>query len=226
MTIEFSCDGKTYHGVEGQNVAEVLKQNGIAVPTLCYSEGIEPCLGTCRVCMVDIDGRSQASCTQKLTKNMKIEVEREDLKEMRKAITELMFVEGNHYCPSCEKSGDCELQGLGYKMGITHSEFPYQFTHYQLDYTGEKLLLERNRCVHCKRCTDLYVDDHGHKVFSFEGKGAQTRVQMNHQLESSLSDHKRLEAMDLCPVGAIIYKGKGFDRPIGDRKYDQWGTNE
>lgn len=221
--VSFHCDGKRMQAPAQTTVVEALKLNGEIVPTLCWTPNIEPCLGTCRVCTVKINGRETAACTQIISQDMEIESSTDELKDLRQAIVEMLFVEGNHYCPSCEKSGDCELQGLAYQMGMTHSRFPYQFTPYELDYTGEKLLLERNRCIHCKRCTDLFVDDKQRKVFSFEGKGSETRVQMNHRYEAEMSDHKRLQSMELCPVGAIIYKGKGFDRPIGTRKYDHWG---
>jgi len=219
----FQCDGKSMQAPANTTVVEALKLNGEIVPTLCWSPGIEPCLGTCRVCTIKINGKEAAACTQTISENMIIESATDEIRDLQKAIVELLFVEGNHYCASCEKSGDCELQGLAYQMGMTHSRFPYQFTPYELDYTGVHLLLERNRCIHCKRCTDLFVDDKQRKVFSFEGKGSDTLVQMNHKYESELSDHKRKEVVDLCPVGAIIFKSKGFDRPIGTRKFDHWG---
>lgn len=218
--LHFTCDGKKMTAPASTTVVEALALNGEKVPTLCWSPGIEPCLGTCRVCAVKINGREAAACTQIIAEGMVIESQSAEIKDLRQAVVELLFVEGNHYCASCEKSGDCELQGLAYQMGMTHSRFPYQFTPYELDYSGQNLLLERNRCIHCKRCTELFVDDKGQKVFSFEEKGSETRVQMDHRLEPDLSNHKKIEAMNLCPVGAIIYKGKGFDRPIGTRKFD------
>lgn len=219
--ITFIVDGREASSVEGVNLVEALKENGITLPTLCWSPGIEPCLGTCRVCAVRLNGRETAACTQTVSQGLKVECDAPDLNDARKGVIELLFVEGNHFCPSCEKSGDCELQGVGYQLGMTHARFPYRFTNYQLDFRGKHLLLERNRCIHCKRCTDLFVDDDDHKVFSFVGKGKDTRVMMDLALEAKLPPHKCLEAMALCPVGAILFKGKGFDRPVGTRHYDQ-----
>ncbi|PWU22558.1 MAG: NADP oxidoreductase, partial [Bdellovibrio sp.] len=78
---------------------------------------------------------------------------------------------------------------------------------------------------HCKRCTDLFVDDKGRKVFRFMGKGHETRVEMDLELEAEMSIHKKKEASSLCPTGAIIFKGQGFDRPVGTRKYDEPGAS-
>jgi len=219
--ISITVDGKSYDVPENINLVEALSQNDIRVPTLCWYKGMDECLGTCRVCTVNVNGRPSAACTLKTQKDMQIEFETEELKDLRRSVIELLFVEGNHYCPSCEKSGDCLLQALAQDMEMSHSRFPYEFNNYELDYSGKNILLERNRCVHCKRCTELFSDDDGHKVFSFIGKGSETRVVFDHEREEKLSPHKAKEAMDLCPVGAILVKGQGFSKPYGERTYEK-----
>lgn len=216
----FTIDGKKAAAESGTNLVLALQQNGVNVSTLCWDPKIDSCLGTCRVCVVKKNGRDVTACTQTLQENDTIEVNTTDLKNLRMGVTELLFAEGNHFCPGCEKSGDCGLQKTGYDLGISHSRFPYKFTHYDLDYRGKHLLIEKNRCIHCKRCTDLFVDDKGRKVFRFMGKGHLTRVEMDQQLEAEMSLHKKHEVVSLCPTGAIIFKGQGFDRPIGTRKND------
>ncbi len=222
--ISITVDQKQVEVTSGANLVDALRFCGVQVPTLCWSPEIEPCLGTCRVCTVKINGREGAACTRIAEAGMVVEVETPELRDLRAGLVEMLFSEGNHFCPGCEKSGDCELQGAAYQMAMTHSRFPYQFSHYDLDYRGKKLLLERNRCIHCKRCTDLFVDDNNQKVFSFVGKGHETRVMIDLDLEAALPEHKCQEAVKLCPVGAIIYKGQGFDRPIGSRMFDHVDT--
>lgn len=219
--ININVDGKSYKVPENINLVEALSLEGIRVPTLCWYEGMDECLGTCRVCTVNVNGRPSAACTLKTSEEMDIEFDTDELRDLRRAVIELLFVEGNHYCPSCEKSGDCLLQAQAQDMGMSHSRFPYEFNNYDLDYSGKNILLERNRCVHCKRCTELFADDEGHKVFSFIGKGSETRVVFDHEREDKLSPHKAKEAMDLCPVGAILVKGQGFSKPYGERKYEK-----
>lgn len=219
-TISIEVDGRQIDVVEGASLVDALRVHGVDIPTLCWSSELAQALGTCRVCTVRVNGREACACTLVATPGMVIECDTAGLRDLRLGVVELLFVEGNHFCPGCEKSGDCQLQGTAYALGMTHARFPYRFSHYDLDYRGNRLLLERNRCIHCKRCTDLFVDDHGRKVFSFIGKGKDTRVMMHLGLEKELPLHKCKEAAALCPVGAIILKGQGFDRPIGTRKYD------
>jgi NADH dehydrogenase/NADH:ubiquinone oxidoreductase subunit G len=222
--VEFSIDGKAASAPAGTNLIDAIRLNGVEVPTLCWSVGLEPALGTCRVCTVRKNGREVAGCTVQIAKGDVIECGASDLRNLRQGVTELLFSEGNHYCPGCEKSGDCELQSVAYDQGITHSRFPYSFSHYELDYRGKDLMIERNRCIHCKRCTDLFVDDEGRKVFRFMGKGRKTVVEMDLKLEAEMSKHKKKEAVAICPTGAILFKGQGFDRPIGTRKSDSRGS--
>lgn len=217
--VDFLIDGEPYQAPAGSNLIEAARANNVYIPTLCYLKDHE-CLGTCRVCTIKINGSEAAACTRSLEKGMNLEVDTDELKELRKSLVELMFVEGNHYCPSCEKSGDCVLQALGYEMDMRVPRFPYRFATYDVDYSAKHMVMEHNRCVHCKRCTDLYLDDDGKKIFSFAGRGAVTKVMIDLKSEANLSVEKVDEAVALCPVGAILKTGKGFDRPIGERTYD------
>ena len=58
---------------------------------------------------------------------MVVEASTRPLDDARKAIVEMMFSEGNHFCPGCQKSGDCDLQHMGYEMGVSQSRFPHVF---------------------------------------------------------------------------------------------------
>ncbi len=218
--ISFEIDGKICKANEGENLVTAAKKNGIYIPVLCYLEKHE-CLGTCRVCTIKIDGRSMAACTLIVQEGMVVEVNSAELQDLRKAIVELLFVEGNHFCPSCEKSGNCQLQAVAYAMDMRVARFHYRFSPYSINYKGEKIILEHNRCIHCKRCTNLFHDDEGYKVFSFVNRGAKTRVTLDLKREKLLSKAKLEEAKNLCPVGAILLQGDGFEQPIGTRQYDK-----
>jgi len=121
--VKFTIDGKQCEAPEGQNLVKAAEFNGIKIPSLCYYEHIDPPLGTCRVCMVFQEDRPVAACTLKVREGMNIGFNVPALNDARKAMVEMMFAEGNHFCPACEKSGDCDLQGLGYRLGVTASRF-------------------------------------------------------------------------------------------------------
>jgi 2Fe-2S iron-sulfur cluster binding domain/NADH-ubiquinone oxidoreductase-G iron-sulfur binding region len=76
----------------------------VYVPTLCYLKD-HPALGTCRACVVNVDGRVVPACTVTVSDRMRVEVNEPETTDMRQALVETLFAEGNHNCPSCEKSG-------------------------------------------------------------------------------------------------------------------------
>jgi [NiFe] hydrogenase diaphorase moiety small subunit len=151
---------------------------------------------------------------------MEIENDTPELNEMRKTIVELLFVEGNHFCPACEKSGDCQLQALAYRYTMLAPRFEYEFSKRDLDATPPKLIIERNRCILCKRCVKGLLSEDGRALFAVANRGDKATVNIDRELAADMSDELAQKAMDLCPVGAIIRKGKGFSTPIGKRQYD------
>ena len=122
--VTITIDGKKISAEAGANLVKVAHDNGFFIPSLCYYEHIDPPLGTCRVCTCNIDGKPQQACTEKIHDGMEVEINTEELADIRKAIVEMMFSEGNHFCPGCQKSGNCDLQHMGYEMGLSHLRFP------------------------------------------------------------------------------------------------------
>lgn len=161
-----------------------------------------------------------AACTTPVEEGMTIENNIPELLDIRKAIVEMLFVEGNHFCPSCEKSGNCDLQGLGYKYQMMVPRFPYAFERREMDASTPKIFLERNRCIFCKRCVRMIKDNEGRSIFAFKGRGAKLMINIDKKLAAGMSDELAQKAMDICPVGAILKKEVGFINPIGTRKYD------
>ncbi len=218
-TVKFTIDGKECTGRKGQTIVQAAKDNGVYIPVLCYFEGLSP-TGTCRICTVKVNGRPMAACTTPVAEGMTIENDIPELNEMRKTIVEMLFVEGNHFCPSCEKSGNCDLQALAYRYQMMAPRFEYEFSKRELDATPPKLIIERNRCILCKRCVKGIFTDDGKALFAFSNRGNKAVINIDDTLAKEMTEELAQKAMDICPVGAIIRKGKGFDTPIGKRKYD------
>ena len=224
--ITIVIDGKEYTVLRGKKLVDAAKEKGIYIPTLCHFREIEHSLGTCRICTVKINGKLTTSCTQKVEEGMEVEINTPELIDTRKAIIEMLFAEGNHFCPSCEKSGNCDLQNLAYDMGITYSRFPHVFSNKYADFNPSRMIMESNRCILCKRCVEEVKTTEGKDVFSFVNRGVSTRVRIDYEQEESLTEAEALRAMNLCPVGAILVKGMIHKEPFGERKYDIFGKNK
>lgn len=220
-TFTFMIDEQEVTAERGQTILEAADAAGIYIPRLCHMEGLEP-FGACRVCTVMVNGRPQSACTQPAQPGIIVENETEELNTIRKEIIELLFVEGNHFCMFCEKSGNCELQAMGYRFGITAPTLPYQFPQRDIDASHPEVMIDRNRCILCGRCVRASRDLDGKYVFQFTGRGINKKISVNSK--SSLSDtdlNGADEAVNACPVGSILKKGVGYAVPIGKRLYDE-----
>jgi len=223
--ITINIDGKNIKTFEGRNLVDVAKENGIFIPTLCYFRDMHP-LATCRICTVNLNGRQTTGCTTKVTDGMEIEINTPELLDNRKAIIEMLYAEGNHFCPSCEKSGKCDMQNLGYDMGITVTRYSPVFSNKLVDFNPKRMIMESNRCILCKRCVEQVKTKDGQSVFSFVNRGVKTHVQIDYEQEEKLTESEDMKAMNLCPVGAILIKGMIQEEPFGERKYDIFGKQK
>lgn len=224
--VTFTIDGKAYKAPEGQNLVDAAKGNGVFIPSLCYFKHIDPPLGTCRACTCRVNGRSAPACMQRVEAGMAVEVNSPELIDMRKALVEMMFAEGNHFCPSCEKSGDCDLQHMGYELGLTHMRFPHLFKDRHTDFSPKRMVLENNRCIKCRRCVEEVFTDQGKRVFMYQNRGIDTLVGIDYEQEARLSEEQAEAAMRLCPTGAILVRGKRLAKPFGERSYDHESEQE
>jgi [NiFe] hydrogenase diaphorase moiety small subunit len=221
--IKIKIDGREIAAKEGQNLLDAATENGVYIPYLCHMKGV-CAAGSCRICNVKINGRYAAACTTPIDSSCEgwvVENKTPELDEMRKTIVEVLFVEGNHFCPSCEKSGNCDLQALAYKYQMMVPQFEYRFPKRVVDASSPKIYLDRNRCIQCKKCIRLIKDKDGKSYFAFFKRGHKLEIHIDQELAANMPDDLAQKAMDNCPVGAILKKEKGYDVPIGKRKYDK-----
>ncbi|MBU2651419.1 MAG: (2Fe-2S)-binding protein [Bacteroidetes bacterium] len=218
--IKFTIDGKECFAEPGQSILDAALDNGVFIPSLCHMKGVIPA-GSCRICNVKVAGRFMTACTTPVANGMEVENDIPELQELRISIIEMLFVSGNHFCPACEKSGNCELQALAYRYQMMVPRFPYIFPEKKVDPDSPKLFIERNRCILCKRCIRTLKDESGKNMFAFNKRSNKLTINLDHELAANISDEMAQKAMDTCPVGSIIKKEKGFDQPIGHRKFDK-----
>ena len=218
--IRLVVDGVEIEASPGQTILEAAEAAGIYIPRLCHKKGLEP-FGSCRVCTVIANGRFQSACTQPVAEGMVVENDTEKLRAIRRDIIEMLLVEGNHFCMFCEKSGNCELQALAYRFGITAPKYPYLWPEREVDASHPDVFLDRNRCILCGRCVRASRDLDGKHAFDFVGRGVSRRIAVNAEAKlaettAAVSDR----AVEACPVGALLPKRVGFQVPIGKRLYD------
>ena len=227
MSTTFSLDGKPIPFSDGETILQAASRAGVFIPHLCYHPEFKP-HGSCKLCTVKVNGRQMASCTLRAAAGMVVESDTQELNDERRALTQMLFVEGNHFCPSCEKSGQCQLQATAYHLGMMSPHFDHFFPNRPVDASHPDFLLDFNRCILCSLCVRASRDVDGNNVFALSGRGIKTHLIVNAR-SGRLADTDFAatdKAAQVCPVGVILPKRRGFAVPIGERKYDQQPIGE
>jgi [NiFe] hydrogenase diaphorase moiety small subunit len=217
--VTFVIDGRTVTGAPGQTILKAAEAAGIYIPRLCAYKDLIP-YGSCRVCSVRVNGRIQAACVQTIFEGAVVETDTPELREFRRNIIDLLFVEGNHFCMFCEKSGLCELQALAYRFGITAPKYQYLYPKRDIDLSHPDVYLDHNRCILCGRCVRASQELDHKNVFQFVGRGAQKRLQVNGEALATTDLAVTDAVVAACPVGALMKKRVGYAVPVGHRTYD------
>jgi len=217
----FALDGEDVPFQAGETVMQAAARAGRYIPHLCWHPDFAP-HGSCRLCIVKAGGRTGAACTLPAVAGQEVESDTAELNAHRKALLQMLFVEGNHFCPSCEKSGNCLLQATAYQMGMEGPHFEEFYPSRPVDASHPDILIDFNRCILCELCVRASADVDGKQVFAIGGRGIGTRLLVN-SASGRLADTDMApddRAASVCPVGAILPKRRGFAIPIGQRRYD------
>ena len=217
----FKLDGKSIPFQDGDTIMDAALRAGEYIPHLCHNPEFTP-HGSCRVCVVDVNGRHMSACTLPAAEGMEVDNSSEVIMDQRRNILQMLFVEGNHVCPGCEKSGACQLQAVAYYTRMLSPHYTHFFPKRTLDASHPDIAIDFNRCILCELCVRASRDVDKKDIFSITGRGLDSRLVIN-STSGKLGDSKLSvsdKAVTVCPVGAILPKHVGYDQPIGDRLYD------
>jgi [NiFe] hydrogenase diaphorase moiety small subunit len=217
----FYLDGQPIPFAPGQSIMQAALAAGVFIPHLCYHPEFRP-HGSCKLCTVKVDGRAATSCTLPAAADMQVECNTPKINERRRALLQMLLVEGNHFCPSCEQSGNCKLQSLGYELGVLTPHFNQFYPDRPVDASHPDVLLDFNRCILCELCIRASAEVDGKHVFALSGRGIGKHLIVNAESGRLADTHcaPTDKAAHVCPVGVILHKRKGFAVPIGQRHYD------
>jgi bidirectional [NiFe] hydrogenase diaphorase subunit len=208
--VTLTIDGKLVSARAGETILEAARGAGIAIPTLCYVEGLSA-HGGCRLCLVEIEGsgRLQPACFMKAAEGMVVHTATEKLQEYRRVIVEMLFAEGNHVCAICVANGACELQDMAVAVGMDHERLDYQYPLREVDVSHGRFGIDHNRCVLCTRCVRACDELEGTHTWDVAGRGTNAKVVID--LDQPWGESRTCTSCGkcfmACPTGAIFRKG-------------------
>ena len=218
----FMLDGVAIAFNAGDTVMDAALRAGAYIPHLCHNPEFTP-HGSCRVCIVDVNGRRRSACTQPAAAGLNVDNSSDNIVAERRSLLQMLFVEGNHVCPGCEKSGACQLQAVAYHAGMLSPRFTHFFPQRAIDASHPDTAIDFNRCILCELCVRASNETDNKQVFTISGRGIGSHLVINSP-SGKLGDSNFAatdKAAHVCPVGAILPKHRGYDQPIGERLYDK-----
>lgn len=199
-----TIDGRRVEFTDEKNVLSIIRKAGIDIPTLCYHSELST-FGACRLCTVEDDrGRMFASCSEEPRDGMVIYTNSGRIKKYRKLIVELLLAAHCRDCTTCVKSGNCNLQELAHRFGITRVRFDNTREERELDMSSPSIVRDPNKCILCGNCVRACDELQGINVlgFAFRGTDAMVMPAFNKKIaETNCVGCGQCRVF--CPTGAI-----------------------
>lgn len=210
---ELFIEGTEAYFTDEPNLLEVIRKAGFNVPTFCYRPDLTS-FGACRMCVVEVEypnGRKiiNSSCTMPPEAGIKVKLNTEKIRKIRKTVLELLLANHKCECLTCDKSGKCELQKYAAEYGIEDIRFPKlkEEDYEPIDTFNPSLVRDPSKCILCGACVRACSEFQGHSVLGFENRGSKTKVQpMNGRYLSQVDCVFCGQCQAVCPTGAITIK--------------------
>lgn len=204
--IPISINDTPYEVDAGKTILDVCRENGIRIPVLCQFPGLSN-IGACRMCLVEIEGITKLlpACTTKVAAHQNIKTNTKKLQKYRRMTVELLFAERNHICSVCIANNNCELQKLGYEVGMEHVSIPYLFQSCETDVSHKYFMMDHNRCVMCARCVRVCREVEGAQTWDMMARGYKARIvnDFKGQWGESPTCTSCGKCVQVCPVGSL-----------------------
>lgn len=202
-----------YYYAEGESILDFVKriQGEKVIPTLCDAPNLEA-FGSCRVCSVEValelngPKKTVASCHTPVMENSYIYPESDSIQDLRKNIIELVLTDHPLTCLTCEVNGNCELQDVAAKVGITDVRYPEgeNHLHYEKDKSHPYMRSDFSKCINCYRCVRACDEVQGEFVLNMAGRGFDSHIIKGIDQSFMESDCVSCGACaQACPTNAI-----------------------
>lgn len=216
--IRLIVDDREIEADAGENLLKACLRNGIYIPNLCYLETMEHPHASCRLCFVEIQGKSKpvAACTLTVAEGLVVRTDTPAVRRLQQTALRLLLSVHRAECRKCPSNRRCDLQRLARLLGVRLR--PKRLNHIDRDtapvYEHPSIEYVTSRCVLCGRCVHVCETRHGKARLTFAGRGFGTVI-------ASLPD-RNLDPLqcdgchacvDACPVSALLLRPRSEGDP-------------
>ena len=216
--VTVTVDGVEVVVPKGTLIIRAAEQLGVAVPRFCDHPLLDP-VAACRMCLVEIEGqpKPQPACAVTVMDGMKVKTQAtsEIADQAQRGVMEFLLINHPLDCPICDKGGECPLQNQAMAHGRGESRFTgVKRTFAKPINVSAQILLDRERCVNCARCTRFADQVAGDAFISLQERGAEQQV--NVSSDQPFDSYFSGNTVQICPVGALTsakyrFRSRPFD---------------
>ena len=203
--VTFTLDGRQVTGHKGEMIIAAAERAGTFIPRFCYHPRMKP-VGMCRMCLVEVSGPRGASlqpaCFVEVAEGGEVVTTSDKVKKAQDGVLEFLLINHPLDCPVCDKGGECPLQDQTLAYGPGESRFVEEKRHFEKPIPiSDLVLLDRERCIQCGRCTRFAAEIAGEAEIDFIGRG--DSIEVNTFPELPFTSYFSGNTIQICPVGAL-----------------------
>jgi NADH-quinone oxidoreductase subunit G len=202
--VNVTIDGRQVEAEAGDLVIKVAQDHGVYIPRFCWHERMKP-VGMCRMCLVEIEGQRglPPACTATVADGMVVTTTSPAVKKAQEGVLEFLLINHPLDCPVCDRGGECPLQDLTFGYGPGESRFVEEKRHFAKPLPiSDLVLLDRERCILCARCTRFADEVAGDPLITFVERGGDMQVLTFP--DEPFTSYFSGNTVQICPVGALL----------------------
>ena len=204
-TFPIVIDAKVVEARRGEMLIAAAERGGVYIPRFCYHPRMRP-VGMCRMCLVDVKGPRgfslQPACFIPVAEDQEVVTTSPAVKKAQDGVLEFLLINHPLDCPVCDKGGECPLQDQTLAFGPGETRFVEEKRHWAKPLAlSDLVLLDRERCIQCDRCTRFAGEVAGDPLIEFVGRGDTTEI--NTFPDEPFSSYFSGNTVQICPVGAL-----------------------
>jgi len=203
--VKITIDGREMQVPAGDLLIAAAEKAGTYIPRFCWHSRMKP-VGLCRMCLVEVEGPRgtmlTTSCTMQVNDGMVVHTESDVVKKAQEGVLEFLLINHPLDCPVCDKGGECPLQDQTVSFGPGESRFVEEKRHFEKPIPiSDLVLLDRERCILCARCTRFSEEISGDPLIEFVERGSGTQVLTFP--DEPFASYFSGNTVQICPVGAL-----------------------
>jgi NADH-quinone oxidoreductase subunit G len=210
--VTITLDGRTVRAKKGELLINVAERAGTYVPRFCYHPRMKP-VGICRACLVEVKGprgfAHQPACYTPVQDGMEVLALSERARKAQDGVLEFLLINHPLDCPVCDRGGECPLQDQTLAYGPGETRFVEEKRHWDKPIAISPLiLLDRERCIQCARCTRFAEEVAGDPGIDFFSRS--DSVEVAPYPDQPFGSNFSGNVVQVCPVGALLAKPYRF----------------